>query len=440
MKALLLCGGVGRRMQPLREDKFNIGFLGRPLLLHVVDRLREAGIDEVVFVANPANRETVSRTMLMCDGVACHMVTQDGRDGMAGAIEAAAEYLTGPIVIVSSNDVVGTEAYKAVVDAASDSALDAAMLAYRVTAHFPGGYLVVDSALRVSCVMEKPERGHEPSDLVNIVVHFHRDGLRLLDAVRTTVSICDDSYERALSELMDDGYRVRAVPYGGFWGPLKRPWDVFPVMQHFLSGVEPSFGRNFVVAPTAVIEGNVVLSDGVRVLENAVIRGPAFIGKQAIIGNNVLIRGGSHIGARSVVGYSTEVKHSYIGDDCWFHSNYIGDSIIDDGCSFGSGCVTANLRFDEGRISATIDGERGDTGHSKLGVIMGRNSRTGINASLFPGVMVGPEALVGPHVCLTDDLGPGMFAKPIANYEVVPRRDESRRMDRADLHDELRKI
>jgi len=440
MKALLLCGGVGRRMQPLREDKFSMVFLGRPLLRHIVDRLREAGIEEVVFVANQGNRDLVSSTALMCDGVACHVVTQNGREGMAGAVEAAAEYLHGRVLIVSSNDVVETVAYKAVIAAARDSSLDCAMLAYRVSNHFPGGYLVVDHQLRVSHVVEKPEKGAEPSDLVNIVGHLHRDGRKLLEAVGATVSYSDDRYERALTDLMGDGYRVRAVPYAGFWGALKRPWDVFPVMEHFLSGMEPKVGARVVVAPSAIIEGNVVLSDGVRVLENAVIRGPAFIGERAVIGNNALIRGGVHIGARSVVGYSTEVKHSYIGEDCWFHSNYIGDSVIDDGCSFGSGGVTANLRFDEGRVRATIDGSRGDTGHSKLGVIMGKRSRTGINASLFPGVMVGPDAIVGPHVCLTDDLGPGMFARPLTNYETVALRDGSIGVDRASIHDNLGKV
>ena len=436
----MLCGGVGRRMHPLREDEFAIGFLGKPLLQHIVDGLREASIDEVVFVANDTNRELVSKMALQCNAGACHVVTQEGRDGMAGAIEAAAEYLRGRILIVSSNDVVAHAAYKAVVEAASDSDLDGAMLAYRVEDHFAGGYLVTDHSMRVSHIMEKPQRGSEPSNLVNIVVHFHRDGHKLLQSVRTTVSYNDDCYERALTELVGDGYCIRAVPYAGFWGALKRPWDVFSVVQHFLSGIGPAVATNAVVTPSAIIEGDVVLADNVHVLEHAVIRGPAYIGERSVIGNNALIRGGVHIGARSVVGFSTEVKNSYIGDDCWFHSNYIGDSIIDDGCSFGSGCVTANLRFDKGVVRATIDGAHSDTGQAKLGVIMGRHCQVGINASLYPGVMVGPDAIVGPNVRLTDDLGPGMFAKPTANYEAVAHHDAFAPLDRSSLLERLEKM
>lgn len=440
MKALVLCGDVGGRMQPLRKDKFTLGFLGKPLLQHVVDGLREAGIDDVVFVANGRNRELVSEASLQCNGVACHVVSQDSRDGLAGAVEAAAEYLCGPVLIVSSNDVVEQSAYNAVVSTAADTDLDGAMLACRVSEHFPGGYLLTDSRLRISRIVEKPECGNEPSDLVNVVVHFHRDGRKLLGAIRSAVAVSDDRYERALTELVGAGNRVRAVPYTGFWGPLKRPWDLFPIMEHFLSQMRSGIATSALVAPSAVIEGDVLLADSVRVLEHAVIRGPAYVGCGSVVGNNTLIRGGVHIGARCVVGFSTELKHSYIGDDCSFHSNYIGDSIIDDGCSFGSGSVTANLRFDERIVRAMIDGSRDDTGLTRLGVIMGRCCQTGINASLLPGVMVGPEAIVGPHVCLTHDLGPGMRARLTANYEAVVRCQAFDRRDRSSLFKELRKI
>ena len=419
MKALVLCGDVGRLMHPLRGDKFNISFLGRPLLEHVIDRLHEAGIDKMVFVANSANRELVCRTAHQCSGATCHVVTQEGRAGMAGAVEAVADYLHGPVVVVSPNDVVEPAAYSALIAAAEDSELDGAILAYRVDTYFPCGCPMVDSESRVVSVVEKPDPCSEPSDPITVSVHYQRDGQKLLQAIGTTNSEKDDLREVALASLLADGRKVRAIAQAGFCGHLKRPWDLFPVMEHFLSGMQPAISKSARVASSAVIEGNVVLADGVRVLEHAVIRGPAYVGCGSVVGNNTLVRGGVHIGARCVVGFSTEVKHSYIGEDCWFHSNYIGDSIIDDGCSFGSGSVTANLRFDAGVVNSTMDGTRTPTGRRKLGVIMGRHCKVGINASFLPGVKVGPEAIVCPHVCLNEDLGEGMFARPVGNYEAV---------------------
>jgi len=372
VNALLLCGGVGNRFRPLQDNKFLLDFLGQPLFLHIVDRLRDAGVDRFTFVANSANVAELQRLVQgSLDDVSCRVVVQEDRSGMAGAVEAAGEHLDGPVLIVSSNDVLEEGAYRKMVEAAESLDCDAALLACRVGSYFPGGYLVVDGDMRVTGIVEKPKPGSEPSDLVNVVVHYHREPLKLLEALSRAETSRDDRYEVALDLLIREGRRVLAVPYVGFWSPLKYPWDVFPVMEHFVWGVRRRVAMSARVAPGAIIEGTVVVADGARVLENAVVRGPAYIGEKAIIGNNVLIRGGCHIGAGSVVGFSTEVKHSYIGKNCWFHSNYVGDSVIDDRCSFGSGAVTANLRFDEGIVQVQVNGDKVATGMDKLGVISG---------------------------------------------------------------------
>ena len=423
MNALLLCGGIGNRFKPLDEDKFLLDFLGRPLLLHVVDRLRDVGVDRVTFVGNSANRETLERIVQRLDDLSCRVVVQEDRSGMAGAVEAAGEYLDGPVFIVSSNDVLEAPAYRRMVEAAESGDCDAALLACRVGNHFPGGYLVADADMRVTRIVEKPEPGSEPSDLVNVVVHYHREPLKLLEALSRVETSRDDRYEVALDLMMREGRRVVAVPYVGFWSPLKYPWDVFPVMEHYVWGVLRRVAMSARVATSALIEGPVLIADGARVMEHAVVRGPAYIGPKAVIGNNVLIRGGCHIGAGSVVGFATEVKHSYIGRDCWFHSNYVGDSIIADRCSFGSGAVTANLRFDEAEVRVQVNGERMSTGMDKLGVIMGQGCQVGINASLMPGVLVGPGAVVGPHVCLKENLAPGHRALARDGYTVEDMGD-----------------
>lgn len=426
MNALLLCGGIGNRMRPFREDKFMLDVLGRPLLLHIVDMLRDAGIDSFIFVGNPGNVEELRSMVQGLDDLSCRVVAQEDRSGMAGAVEAAGEYLDGEVLVVSSNDVVEPAAYRKVVEVAETQTCDVALLACKVGQYFPGGYLVTNAEMRVTRIEEKPKPGSEPSDLVNVVVHYHRDPLKLLEALTRVDTTRDDRHEMALDLMMREGRRVLAVPYVGFWSPLKYPWDIFPVMEHFVWGLRRRVSLGARVSSSAVIEGTVVLADGVRVLENAVIRGPAYIGDNAIIGNNTLIRGGCHIGAGSVVGFSTEVKHSYIGRNCWFHSNYVGDSVIDDRCMFGSGAVTANLRFDEGPVVVRIDGGSIVTGMDKLGVIMGQKCQVGINASLMPGVLLGAGAVVGPHVCLTENLPPNHKALSREAYRIVDMGDRTR--------------
>jgi len=174
------------------------------------------------------------------------------------------------------------------------------------------------------------------------------------------------------------------------------------------------------------------------VFENAVIRGPSYVGPNSVVGNNALIRDHSHIGANCVIGYCTEVKGSYIEDDCWFHSNYVGDSIIAEGCSFGAGTVIANLRFDESNVSIMVQDELVDTGLDKLGAMIGSNCKTGINVSIMPGVRVGSHSFVGSHVCLERDLEANKMTIAEPRYRTVSNKMEPSEPKKEELLRKLR--
>ena len=45
-----------------------------------------------------------------------------------------------------------------------------------------------------------------------------------------------------------------------------------------------------------------------------------------------------------------------------------------------------------------------NTGRDKFGVVIGNNCRTGINVSIMPGIKIGPNSIIGPSVCLTEDV------------------------------------
>lgn len=408
MKAVFLCGGIGRRMFPFSEEKYLLTFLGRTLLEHQMEKVARAGVSEFLIIVGPSARERVAEAVGRVNGTSVEIATQEEPRGMGHALLSARRQLgAGPILLVSPSDVVEPDAYASMLAAARGGRATSYLLGYRVKQYFPGGYMVVGEDGWVKGIVEKPGPGREPSEVVNIVVHLHHRPGELLEAIAAEGVEGDDAYERALARLMAAGDRVKAVPYEGFWGPIKYPWHILPVMEHLLQGAQRRIAPSAQVAPNAVLEGPVVVEEGARVLENAVIRGPAYIGPGAVIGNNVLIRGGCHIGAECVVGYGTEVKHSYIGRGCWFHFAYVGDSIIGQGCNFGAGTVTANLRFDHKNVKVKVGGELVDTGMAYLGAMVGDNCQTGIHASLMPGVRMGAGAILGPHQCLAHDLGPG---------------------------------
>jgi UDP-N-acetylglucosamine diphosphorylase/glucosamine-1-phosphate N-acetyltransferase len=419
MKAVLLCGGVGKRMFPITDDKLLLKFLGKPLLEHQIDRVREVGLKELVIVANPQNVERIEQIAKGVSGVRSEIVVQQNPLGIANALESAERFLEGEVMVLNPNDVFESSAYTSLIQESRKSAAVSYLTGYEVKEYFPGGYLVVDKGNQLKQIVEKPRSGEEPSNLVNILVHLHNDARKLLDYIKKVHTTRDDIYECALDRMVREGSRIQVVPYRGFWAAIKYPWHIFTVVRYFLNNSGPSISPSAQISSRATVEGNVIIGDNVRVLENAVVRGPAYVGPGSIIGNNALVRDYSHIGANCVVGYCTEVKGSYIGDRCWFHSNYVGDSIIADDCSFGAGTVLANFRFDEKDIKVRMGDEVIDTGLDKFGTIMGSGSKTGINASILPGIRVGPRSFVGPHVCLTKDLGPNKIALAEPRYRVI---------------------
>jgi NDP-sugar pyrophosphorylase family protein len=432
VKAVFLCGGRGKRMFPITEDKFLLDFLGKSLLEHQIKVACEAGLNHFVIIGNPENTAKIKEITKKTPRIKVDLALQKKSLGIADALKSAEPFLHGQLLVVNPNDVFSSSAYTKIIAAAKKTSASSYILGYQVQKYFPGGYLKINSRNELLHIVEKPTPGEEPGNLVNILIHCHNNSKELLRYIETVQTTRDDVYECALDNMVKAGHKVKVIPYNDFWAPIKYPWHIFKVMEYFLDNAQPYIAPSARISKKANIEGKVILSDNVKVLENAVIRGPAYIGANSIIGNNALVRGYSHIGSNSVIGYSTEVKHSYIGDNCWFHSNYIGDSIVDDNCSLGAGTVLANFRLDEGNLQIKVGDTLVDTDYDKLGAIVGRGCRIGVNASLMPGVRVGPDSFVGPQVCLSQDLDANKMVLIESQYQIEDnktRLDEGRRQE-----------
>jgi len=439
VKAVFLCGGRGKRMFPIAEDKFLLDFLGKPLLQHQIELACQAGLTHFVMIGNPGNIAKIKQITKRIPGIEADFALQEKSLGIADALKSAEPVLSGQLLVINPNDVFSMSAYTKIMAAARRTPASSYILGYQVQRYFPGGYLQVNSRNELLHIVEKPDPGQEPSDLVNILIHCHSDSKDLLRYIAAAQTNRDDVYECALDNMVKAGHKVKVVPYKDFWAPIKYPWHIFTVMEYFLDNAQPRIASSARISERATIEGKVVLGENVRVLENAVIRGPVYVGANSIVGNNALVRDYSHIGANSVIGYSTEVKHSYIGDNCWFHSNYVGDSIIDDNCSLGAGTALANFRLDEGNIQIKVGDSLVDTGYDKLGAIVGRGCRVGVNASLMPGVRVGSDSVVGPQVCLHDDLQANKMVLVASRHQVTDNKTKLDEGKRKELLGKLRK-
>lgn len=399
MKVLVLAAGEGKRMWPIVQEKYLLPFLGQPLIYHNLKQLSQIPqCDEFIIVTKQSSKEKISEIASSLN-LKFQIRLQNEPKGMADAILAAKDLLEGEVLIVNAEDVVEPKIFQGG---------DVVLTGLQVKKYFPGGYIKATGS-RVQAIVEKPGEGNEPSDLVKLVVDYFKDGKKLVEYLEKVSdperSRRDDQYEVALDQMIKDGQDVRFTKYDGVWLPLKYPWHVLDITAYFLSKVEQQISPGAKVSEKAIIEGNVVIEEGAKVFEGAVIKGPVYIGKNCIVGNNSMVRE-SDLEQGCVTGFNSDITRSYIGGNCWFHTNYIGDSVIEGDFGMGSGAVLANLRLDDHtiRIGPPAGGEKIDTGRNKLGLIAGRGSRVGVNASTMPGVLVGSNSLVGPGVVLHEDV------------------------------------
>ena len=405
MKVLLLIAGQSTRFWPLADKNF-FPICGKSLLEHQVQRLLEGGCvrKDIVIVGGKHNLQKAQSLLphLQC------IEQEDLSLGMRGALLSSLPSCgSSPVMIVSGNDVVDSSAYALLQKSLQKEKLDGVLLAQRVSHYFPGGYISLKKN-RIIEVREKPGPGNEPSDLINIVVHLHKNASTLLDALQKVRGKSEGAYERALSSLfLSQTYH--AVTYTGPWTPVKYPWHLLSASATLLSTLSgQKIHKTASLHPTAVVEGPVVLEEECRILAHATIVGPCYIGKGTVVANNALVRQSS-IGEGCVVGYSTEVARSVLHSHIWTHMSYVGDSVIDENVAFGAGSITGNLRLDEQNIISRIQGEPIDTHSQKFGTAIGRGSRLGFSTGIQPGVKIGSQCFVNSGTIVSDDVPDGHF-------------------------------
>jgi len=411
--AVLLAAGEGKRFWPITTGKSIVRIFDKPVIEHILESLRIAGVENAIVVTGHQDEHVIRSVDI--PGMSLETVMQERPTGMADALLAAKDVIgSRPCLIMNASDMVDDVLYEGLLKEMDDH--DGLVVGKRMSSHFSGGYLTVKNDRLVS-IIEKPEAGREPSDLVNLVFHYFPDPADFFKMLESTQSKNDDVYEKALTAYAVD-HTVRVIAYDGPWQSLKYPWHILDTADMLLGRIEYHKGKDVVIKKNVCIEGPVYIEDGVRIFENSKIQGPCYIGKNTIIGNNCIVRA-SHIGANCVVGFNCDIARSYIGDNCWFHSNYVGDSVLEGNISMGAGACLANLRLDDGAIVSVVHKIKIPTGRNKLGAMIGRGVRIGVNASVMPGVKIGKNSFIGSGVVLDRDLPEDSFCLAKPGYTVT---------------------
>ncbi|MDR0914548.1 MAG: UDP-N-acetylglucosamine pyrophosphorylase, partial [Oscillospiraceae bacterium] len=126
------------------------------------------------------------------------------------------------------------------------------------------------------------------------------------------------------------------------------PWEVLPKISEFIL----QLGQT--LSPEAYEKRgeNIWVAKSATVAPSAVLNGPLIICPGAEVRHCAFIRGSAIVGAGAVVGNSTELKNAILFDNAQApHYNYVGDSIFGYKAHTGAGAVTSNLKSDKSLVT-----------------------------------------------------------------------------------------
>jgi len=400
MKSVILAAGESSRFWPLNQrHKSLLKIMGRPLIWYTIESLKKAGIKEIIIIQGPKKdiEEELKNYNL---GINIKYVIQEEPKGMGNAVLRARDYLKDNYFVLNAERFDCEDYIKPILEKQRLSKVNLILLGAKTETPSIYGILDLDGD-RAKNLIEKPEKGKEPSDIKVVGVYFlPREFLDYYQRVPEHMY----AFEDALSLYMKEK-EVRVAMTEKETPSLKYPWDLFETTKFLMDKyLKIKTEASAKISKNVTIEGNVYIGGNSKIFEGSVIKGPCYIGENCVIGNNSLIREYTNLENNVLIGAFAEVTRSIFQEDIHTHSGYFGDSIFGKGCRLGAGTITANVRIDRGEVKVKIKNEKVKTGLDSLGCIMGENTKTGVHCSIMPGVLIGSNCAIGPNSIVFENI------------------------------------
>lgn len=192
-------------------------------------------------------------------------------------------------------------------------------------------------------------------------------------------------------------YNLEETIAGAYLAQFTYPWEALQGISDFIRTLGPTLdperfekrGEDIWVAKSADIA------------PSAYLNGPLIIDEEAEIRHCAFIRGSAIVGKGTVVGNSTELKNVILFNTVQVpHYNYVGDSILGYKSHMGAGSITSNVKSDK-TLVVVKDYYHGakeeiETGLKKFGAMLGDEVEVGCNSVLNPGTVIGKNTNIYP--------------------------------------------
>ena len=196
---------------------------GKPILLHIVEGLKDAGIERFLIVVG--YRAEVVEDFFgdgLCLGTRIEYVTQVVQDGTGRVVELARDFAGSDPFVLSYGDILVNPAnYKRLASPAGDQ--EALISVKRNEDVSKGGAVFVNERFELTDLREKPKPGEPTSPWYNAGIYTFRPSIfeftaRLERSPRGEFELTD-----AIRSLAQSGKKVQAIELEGDWADVRDP-------------------------------------------------------------------------------------------------------------------------------------------------------------------------------------------------------------------------
>jgi len=339
MQAVILVGGEGTRLRPLTYElpKPMAPLLGRPFIGWIIERLRAAGVGEVILSCcyMPEKIEEHFGDGRSA-GVRLRYVFEAQPLGTAGAIRNAFEHIAG-MVYACNGDILTALDLVNLRDWHRRHGAIATIHTRPVEDPSQFGVVETDANGRVVRFVEKPSPGETPARDINAGTYVLEPGAVEAIPAGRAVSIERETFP----QLIERTHEVYALSSDAYWIDVGRPESYVQAHVDIFSG---KFARPI----------GTQIAEQVWVAEGAgptgvTLRGPAYIGPRAriergaVIGPYAALYDGARVGAHATVERSIVWPGCDIGPNALVSGAILGlNTTIAGGQQVVAGTVMAN--------------------------------------------------------------------------------------------------
>ena len=401
MKAVIMAGGFGTRIQPLTSNlpKPMIPLMNRPIMLHIVELLKSYNITELVMLLY--HQPNVIKNFFR-DGsdfdVKITYATPIEDLGTAGAVKYAEKFLDERFILISG-DLLTDFNLKKIIDFHEERKAIATMTLTAVKDPLQFGVVITDKEKRITQFLEKPGWGEVISDTINTGIYVLEPEIFGFIPSHENFDFSQDLFPLLLKKNEPlFGYVAK-----GYWRDIgntdsyrEAHHDIFrgrvnvkiDEAKQDLVGKDLRIGVDVTLDDSVTVSGTVVIGDNSQVFAGAQV-------KDSVIGRNCAIEAGVKLN-RCVIWDNVYVKKGV----------RITDSVLCNNVRVGQGVV-----IEEGGIIAD-DTSIGDDSFIKA------------DTKIWPRKIIEGGATVSGNVIWGEkwkkSLFEGAIIKGLTNVELTP--------------------